>query len=74
MDRPGRATSNVHHVEVQAQDAFGNLTTGFSNDFTIYPSTSDVPGALGHWLWPHRRRIPSIRPPGCHSICPNPAG
>ena len=37
--------SNVTHVEVQARDAFGNLSTGFSNYFTIYPSTSDVPGA-----------------------------
>jgi hypothetical protein len=37
--------SNQTHVEVQVRDAFGNLTTGFSNDITIYPSTSDVPGA-----------------------------
>ena len=37
--------SNTTHVEVQARDAFGNLTTGFSKDFTIYPSTSGVPGA-----------------------------
>jgi len=33
------------HVEVHASDAFGNESTGFSNDITIYPSTSEVPGA-----------------------------
>ncbi len=37
--------SSETHVEVQAKDAFGNLTSGFSNDITIYPSTSEVPGA-----------------------------
>jgi hypothetical protein len=35
--------SNAVHVEVEARDAFGNLTTGYSNDITIYPSTSAVP-------------------------------
>lgn len=40
------SSANVH-VQVQARDAFGNLTTGVSNNFTVLASVTAVPGAPG---------------------------
>lgn len=40
------SSANVH-LQVEARDAFGNLTVGVSNNFTVLLSTSPVPGAPG---------------------------
>lgn len=43
---PEVSSANVH-LEVQARDAFGNLTTGFSNSFSVLSSVTNVPRSPG---------------------------
>lgn len=44
---PEVSSANVH-LEVKARDAFGNLTTEVSNDFTVLRSVTTVPAAPGN--------------------------
>lgn len=38
-------SSATVHLEVEVRDAFGNLTTGTTNNFTVLSSVTSVPGA-----------------------------
>ncbi len=44
---PEVSSANVH-LEVHARDAFGNLTTAFTNSFTVLSSVTSVPRAPGN--------------------------
>ena len=44
---PDISSSNVR-LEVQARDAFGNLTSGFTNYFTVLSSVTSVPRVAGN--------------------------